>query len=454
MKTSPSRIRAKSLAVFGSLVMMAAFAAPKAVAVEELVLDFTTETKSTKHASDKSGKPTNPPPETTKGKMTVGLGDNYFYVNKGDQKRLYRFDTRRVLTADATKKENADCSLYAYVGFRAMELANRLVMRKALIVLQDKSVSMGDDIQLETLFAMPIPKEEGGSKTIIDAKGTRDGGTAYSVKGKVLATFKPGAALDTKFKPMFSKFLIYECSLAPQLRLAIEGQNKLPAAFHYRVNNPPFEERQETLTLVGSKTGTGGLPSIVSAKCSDIPQADKSKMPTREAWVAFAQQREKDNNFLDAFLGIMECQLSTDIEVTDALRNLKAGLEKDTRAATVFSSLTPHSEEAAKAAQIAFEKLDRTGLQKAYLLDIIQANLITSLGKGSDAIKLMTGVLEQHPYITGAYIDLGKLYYASYQTSKAWDCWDQARKIAPNHRMLKDVDALQTGLEQQYPEYF
>jgi hypothetical protein len=66
----------------------------------------------------------------------------------------------------------------------------------------------------------------------------------------------------------------------------------------------------------------------------------------------------------------------------------------------------------------------------------------------------LTKVLEASPRVTGAWKDLGDLFHADYDVTRAWLCWHRARSIAPSHRQLGGVAAYERRLEADHPEYF
>lgn len=58
------------------------------------------------------------------------------------------------------------------------------------------------------------------------------------------------------------------------------------------------------------------------------------------------------------------------------------------------------------------------------------------------------------PFLTGVYHDLGRFLERSFQHPLAWECYDLARKLYPNHPLLKDVAEEESALEKAEPQYF
>jgi len=91
------------------------------------------------------------------------------------------------------------------------------------------------------------------------------------------------------------------------------------------------------------------------------------------------------------------------------------------------------------------QELENKSKHKIHVIKIFQANAQSDLGDTLKAKELFGEALKDNPHITGAYKDLGGLYFNEYNAVLAWRCWDVARKILPSHNML----ALQRNLYEQ-----
>lgn len=87
-------------------------------------------------------------------------------------------------------------------------------------------------------------------------------------------------------------------------------------------------------------------------------------------------------------------------------------------------------------------------------LKVYEANFLADVGEGELAEKLFLEALEANDLLAGAWFDLGGLYHKRYETPVAWRCWDIARKIAPDHGLLKNADRREARLIEWHPEYF
>ena len=69
-------------------------------------------------------------------------------------------------------------------------------------------------------------------------------------------------------------------------------------------------------------------------------------------------------------------------------------------------------------------------------------------------IELFLAALAADPRITGAWVDLGNIYYNGFRADAAWACWDAARSLRPQHYLVKQVDDLERKLRADHSEFF
>ena len=158
---------------------------------------------------------------------------------------------------------------------------------------------------------------------------------------------------------------------------------------------------------------------------------------------------------LDAALAHFTYALSTGDSDNNWLVSIKERMEKDPDAEMFAASL---SAEDAEHAQRAIQRLTalhaKTTSPYAYLLDVFAANHEGTLKHGTAAEKLFLTALNANPYLTGAWFDLGKLYYRNAKTREAWVCWDAARAMDPDHPFAKEINTLERRMAEDSPEFF
>ena len=73
---------------------------------------------------------------------------------------------------------------------------------------------------------------------------------------------------------------------------------------------------------------------------------------------------------------------------------------------------------------------------------------------GTRGLEEFAKALSVNPFIVGAWLDAGRLYYNSFAMPMAWSCWDAARSIAPGSALFRDVDEMEAALRRKHPEFF
>jgi len=404
-------------------------------------------------------------PTISQRKLTVSLGHDYISVDSADSKRIWRFDTRRVITINKKEKRYVDDSLYADLAFRQAELNNRMMLGSIIQKAGIRTDVMGSQTALEELFGIDAPSVS-LSSIVPKYDVITDGGTIkFNHKGHTRAEFKTdGDITDNDAKTGFRHFLCYQVQVHPEVRKAIVETGKFPDTMMFRTDNLPVSAYRQTLKLTSSAvTDTSGesIPEGLALESSKelgdlIHHAeDKSNKPDREDSVQFAHDALAAGNRLDAMLALMEVGLSSGDKLVDEVKKLNEGADKDPQfqlfIKAVSLSTDPHS---SQDAEKLFDQIDRTKLKKAYELDIYKANCVLADGKPAEAGQLFIKALKANPYISGAWADLGDTYYSSFRMDLAWQCWDEARRLSPANPIAAKVNELEDHLRSSYPDFF
>jgi len=101
-----------------------------------------------------------------------------------------------------------------------------------------------------------------------------------------------------------------------------------------------------------------------------------------------------------------------------------------------------------------FEIIDRSKLEKSNVVDIMQANVLNSIGRAQEAEKLMIAAIIKNPLVVGPYADLGQMLATQYRTAEAWEAYSIARKLQAQHPMLESVKAIESKMERDFPDFF
>ena len=392
------------------------------------------------------------------------LADTWMIVRNGAHTSFFDFDRRRHVEIDEPTHTRIDFSLYDAAGFRVMELANRQNLAKMMAAAKiTQAQAQFDPVDVEHILAI---QDKPGSPLKVAADGPDTvflNGTRVLARESTQATPVPPAQAR-----MFAQLIRYTWGGHPQILAALAQANAIPSTL--------------ALTTVNGVTTTT-VVKVSSVRPSSVGPIDVAAIPPRPdaaaqtpvdhilargdafttADIAAARQRAhnqpvaafQDKRPLDAWLAILEWMLTTG-EAPPALDAAqKAALTADPSVVALNTALASHPDKDGLLHAIAqLEALRAHAQSQGYMLDLFIANDHAMAGDRKAALDGLVAVLQAHPFIAGAYKDLGDNLLMSYDASNAWRCWDLGRRIAPGYQNFKAVNQFEANLATQHPEYF
>ena len=392
------------------------------------------------------------------------LGDRWMIVHNGAHTSFFDFDRRRRVEIDEAAHTRIDFSLYDAAGFRVMELANRQNLAKMMAAAKiTQAQAMFDPVDVENILSI---QDTPGSPLKIAADGSD---TVFLDGARVLARASTQAtAVPPAQARMFAQLIRYTWGGHPQILAALAQGNAIPATFTLTTTNG---ETTTTVVKVSSVRPSSAVPIDVAAIAPRPDAAAKTPIDHviargdafTAADVGMAAQRSRDemdaafrdHRALDAALDMIEWTLTAGQPIPTLDATQRAMLTDDPSVIALKAALSPQPNK--EAMQHAIEQLDalrpRTKTQ-GYMLDLFIANQHATMGDRQAARDELISVLLAHPFIAGAYKDLGDTLFMSYDASNAWRCWDLGRRIAPTYQNFKLVNQLEDRLVARHPEYF
>jgi tetratricopeptide (TPR) repeat protein len=418
------------------------------------VLSFV-EQKVTQPAKDSKQKP-----RTDEFPVSVTLGHQYLTVDSQGTRQIFDFEHRRLYQVKLADRTFEDVSLFSVLGFNALELQNRLRIASVLNAAKVQSASQ-DPVLVEHLFSL-----SGAGQTAVIDNARSQGATVFSWKGKELLS------ISDETQPLPAS---YQAEYWRWLRYAIGGHPQIYAELQKRTGVP--QVLRTTRTDIADQLITLRLTNIANAPDAPYSLAGFTRATsTREPYLTLqkigrdgaaglaarseAAKRDRDaataqGRILDAGLAHFAYALSAGDSSTDWLMQTREQLATDTEARAFAASLSAkNTEQALEAVKTLRALRAKTSSPYAYLLDVFAANHEVSLKHSTEAEKLFLSALSSNPYLTGAWFDLGKLYYGTFKTQDAWACWDAARSINPNHPFGKNIDTMERQMAADHPELF
>ncbi|MFY2562094.1 tetratricopeptide repeat protein [Corallococcus terminator] len=405
---------------------------------------------------------------------------------------LLDFARRRRIVLDEAVRTYREESLFATVGFRHMELANRELGRSVIAagkgdtsefepVMVEHHLSVLDKSRGRTIDT-EAPRSgglrgffrsvTGGSKRSDIAVASEQGHTVFATAaGRRLFSFSDeGMDAEPEQVRQFVRFLRYHYLGHPLILERLASGNRIPRDLHYFARQP-FESQGHEVSLrvhTVDVVPDAALPleghcrvlrsnedrpvnaSIERVLLGEVP--DTEEVVTRR--MAEAQQSLRVGRRLEGALTLLELTLEADVSLPELGSLLQQ--ETDVHVQRLREALTqpPRNEAEARAVVSTYVELRKSAGNRAHVLNTFQAATHRALREDAEARELLLVALEVNPFLAGAYKDLGDIYLSEYATWDAWLCWEAVRKLAPEHRLLKDVNAWEDTLAAEHPEYF
>ena len=397
--------------------------------------------------------------------MSVDLGDTYFSYTRGGILRIYDFVKKRLITIELSNKIYSDDSLFATILYRTMEFQNRLWPGGIFNIPRFKK-----DIPMASVFNEHLLSLEQKDKKPEVSEISKDGFLHFSSEGKELLSYSTkGEEVSPDNKKMFITFFRYVFAGHPQILKKLSSDNVIPKSMCVNQFDSLLSETNLlTISMIKSTPDMlysleNYIPGVLSNDkdrfskiLHDIKYSKTIDMESRlELLQSRASEYFKNGNYLDMMLAYLECSLSSDLPLPKAFVKRKKVLEEaDTISKLYLTIKRKKNIKEAEESLAILQEWEKNAKNERYLLKYYEANHQSRIGKRQEAKDLYYEVIKASPLITGVYKDIGLLFFKEYDTVLAWRCWDVARKIAPKHDLLSQINEGETNLYKNYPEYF
>jgi hypothetical protein len=391
--------------------------------------------------------------------LTVTLGHKYLSMEAKGTRTIYDFEHFRLYQLNLADRTFDEFSLYSNIGFRVLEFHNRLGIGKALGAGGVKTLKTETPL-LEQLFSLLDDQ----SRTVIETK--RSGGqTVYQWEShKFLSISDRVRQLAPGYQAEYWRFLRYFAGGHPRIYEALQPLAGVPEMTSIVLTNFNTETRSLSLHDLEvmpdqdfSLEGFSGAaprqePYLTLALVApDAPQQLERRLlaARQDRDSAFSQGR-----YLDALLAFQEAFLSTGVADVEWLKSAKDRLNHDPNSMRLTGALANKDPLRAAAAAEALASLRTVATAHTDVIDLFEGNARLALNQGAQGTQLLLSAVKTNPYLTGVWHDLADFYYRSFEMQEAWACMDTARRIAPNHPMIRPFDGLEQSLRTRNPEFF
>jgi tryptophan 2,3-dioxygenase len=387
--------------------------------------------------------------------VDVTLADSYMAVDTSQGRVIYDFKTRRRFAVNTAAREYVEYSLYDTLGFRVMELQNRVRLQGALAAAKVDAPALNMAVQENELSLLK------GAPEAVDEKA-EDGMRSYSIGGVHLATWsEAGTKVAADDAAQFARFMRYAQGGHPQLLDKLAKGGVIPDHLSFVLSGDrtlrldisavrTAEPQTYDLKAYKREMSSGGLDALFDRIAAMTPAqltAFRAQYPC-DSGADFSEPRA-----LDTMLGKMECTLVTGkpLSLTD---EQKEAVKASPTVGLLFAAINPKNSSDAENAVKTLVALRTQAPRKAYMLKVFEANHHARLKQVKEARDLFTDVLQANPVLVGAYKDLGDLLLMQYDSPRAWRSWDTGRRLTPGLSNFEPVNKFEAGMVAQHPEYF
>jgi hypothetical protein len=388
------------------------------------------------------------------------IGARWIQWDDGSNRGVYDFAKHEVFGVDAKAHRLIEESMYAMVSGKDAELDNRMMLGSALEAGKVENNPMAPTMVEHQLSLRHDLHRASG----IERKSV-EGEQRYVWREKELFAF------STKFVPLpaaerdlYLRYVRYTIGGHPEVFEDLQKLDGIPKWLRYR---DPAYGTAVRLEVMESKTTPNApyvLPKLERAPMKNAGAAaaaaavEASTPESREAFAAkiltTANAAADSGKHLQAMLGYIERQLMIDGEMPPDFHQRSEAILHDGNVKALMAAVQAISETQARDDVVTLTRLGALAGEKAYVVGIFRANMESQLGNREAAITLFVAALSKNPFITGVWKDLGDNLDTGYDAADTWRCYETARIIAPDHRMLSDIARGEAAMAARYPEYF
>ena len=398
-------------------------------------------------------------PKPTSSLLLVEIGRDYFSYEENNKKHIYDFKHNRIIAINNDDGTYLDDSLFVDIGFRDYEFQNRLYLGRALAAASVKDNPMAIPLS-EHVFSLTAKEHHSKIKEEIKNKKV-----TFSWNGKELFKYDQNIEkIKSPYKNGFIRFLRYHLGGHPRILMSLQTLAGIPSSLTMTSHNA--QTKITTLRLKSHKYIPDRLPDLSKLKAGKIDGSLATLLDENTTFsedmlntsvntlLAKATSAFNEKRYLDTILTYLEYTLATGEQMPKQFFPQRELITADVDVNNFLGSISPKSKEQAQKAVKTLVSLHKKSKDRKHVLNIFEANIRSSLGMQKESVQLFHTTLKKNPYITGAWKDLGELYFRNYNSRDAWRCWDTARKLNPRHKLLEQITQFEIRLKKDNPDFF
>jgi len=425
------------------------------------------ETKSDTKATEKSGANVSPDANSSHiYKLELFLDSKQIVYKKTDSLLVLDLDSDKMGTYVSKNKgvSYVKSSMYSVIAYRERERQNRKMLGN---VLKETGAKMKDEltdpVQMDHIFSTKLEKAAKLERTI------KDGVVSFSYQGNAMLSYSTsGSVLDNSQQSQFIVALKYNYGIHPDILKELASLGKCPERLEFTMHGLEKISYELKMTKILPKQDSPVGADLSKLKLDEFID-DKRAAPALKklqehrklgfknvtaSYLTKATKLVEAKKPLDAFLCMMAYCLATSENIPRDKVAMIRGLGADPLVLKMMQSLNPTDDAGLKKSVKAFtELIDQADEGKA-ILHIFRANMYEGLNQHQSALDDFWVALGSEPMIVGAWKNAGDIYLTNYNANEAWQCWQIAEGIFPEHKFLNDISERELRLRNDYPGYF
>ncbi len=416
------------------------------------------------------------PPANFEESIIIQLAPTQIMVRASTFHRLYDFERQTLSTIVPQDKTYSVTPLFAYPVFKEMELRNRVLLAMDALDrgFERYPVSL---IELEMMFGSDPNTDT--AKQLLRAV---DGGKTTYKEGPidVLSYSMSDHEVPDRLADTFRKYLLHEFQIHPMIIEDLVDQGRL-----FRDLEFSFRIEQSHLTNVSYRLA--GVQTSAPAEMS-VPNGferlygwdkrlDEQVRLTRSTeaksvddYVAQMRAFLGEQKFVEAFLVYREFNIqigsvkNTPMDpLTRAVFEKAPQTKRQVDVRTLSEAIQTQSNDPGdlEEAIAVIERAKSEVTSHTHVLDVFIANFRAMILDQKDYLRekeiaadLLLGALKINPHLAGAYHDLGQKYFDMFQMQDAWHCWDEMRRINPDHPLTAGIGDFEDRIRTYQASYF
>ena len=388
--------------------------------------------------------------------LCVSVGPALLVLARDDQTRVIDFTRQTLVRLDHAARTREREPLFATVHDCVAGYWSALHVQQ--VVAAAGSDAFGSVWQIQAAYGV---RHEDAETTPAPERIDGEDGSRWSIDGLEIAHCQASEVeLDHR---SLTRLFAHATHVHPDVAAGLIAVGRVPALLRLQ-NHFPINRVDERWTLVEIREQVELDSEALVAAYEDAPAASpvlalarRQLDGPRPDHLAAARASIDGKRLVEAQLACMAYVVSeiNSLPAQTLLREIDGQAGRFSAARRMFGLIAPTSEPKHAAKRVTkLARLRRKAGDYAYMLDVFIGEHHLEAGHYDEAVEALSRALETDPYLTGAWISIGRAHQGRLEFGHGWVCWDQALRLRPQHNIAKTALDWCRNLATNYPQFF